>query len=717
MLAAAVSVGHLHPKRAKNYSSQERWKFFVNSQKLYLRLYLLVKMGESGSLARKYDLKSFYDPIVDVVYVTGRSLFVVLLKDGSLVVVPENCQSASEMVREKWPVAVRPQRLWALENDLLVYCEGGNLCKVLLDHSKAQYPAGAITSFLPQSLSLVDQSLAHLSVSKSHVVVVVNVKEGGSVESSKRSKSKTTESVKTVAFLWPIDAASANTNTFWLDGEKMSILNLPVDASSQLLVKVFLYQEGESLSLITTSKDNNNSNITTWMNVDLRGELLFQREIGVDIQEVFDLNDGLWLVDGKGDRKVHGPVVLCEFDRDISLGAVLLVERMADEGPSILYQRSFAMPSHQAQSLLGCLMVSMQSMEQEKTSQTNSVKKSVSGGSQLGQLPANEQEQLNALLQEYLNTVHKEGERGEKARAHIASYGRKRKLVGMELDPRVASSFLDRLRAVEVIDKMDWEVVKALVRSGDVNMGDHAFLFQRALIIYRFDIICEILRFTADVTETHAVAALKRACTLPESFVPKFEIVGCVLWYMEVYRHDRDDGVFISADLPPREQKPGKTTRQLTYHKVFQGILESILLRPAAFTTYLISEAVQSVSPTVAAMVIRILTNLIRGICVPQIAPMPVFFYFGDDQLQRAITWMEGILDAHLTTFALEASRQPAVHKALSATISLVSGAQEALEHTEQLLGTWTHIERVLNRKAGHVQPVEKYYQVESINL
>lgn len=609
-------------------------------------------------------------------------------------------------------------------------------------------------SFLPQSFSHVDESFVDLSVSKSHVVVVMNVRES-SGESSKRSKSKTTETVKSAAFLWPIDATSASTNTFWLGGEKMSILNLPVDASSQL-VKVFLYQEGESLSLVTRSKDN----ITTWMNVDLNGELLLQREIGADIQEVFDLNDGLWLVDGKGDvrclhsryatqllqlslqRKVHGPVVLCEFDRDISLGAVLLVERVADEGPSVLYQRSFTMPSLQAQSLLGCLMVSMQSIEQEKTAQTSSVKKSVSG-SQLGQLPANEQEQLNALLQEYLHTVHKEGERGEKARAYIASYGRKRKLVGMELDPQVASSFLDRLRAVEVIDKMDWEVVKALVRSGDVNMGDHAFLFHRALSIYRFDIICEILRFTADVTEVHAVAALNRACTLPESFVvsqtlpldlllniaelmcllffvfeqPKFEIVGCVLWYMEVYRHDRDDGVFISADLPLREQKPGKSTRQLTYHKVFQGVLESILLRPAAFTTYLISEAVQSVSPTVAAMVIRILANLIRGICVPQIAPMPVFFYFGDDQLQRAITWMEGVLDAHLTTFALEASRQPAVHKALSATISLVSGAQEALEHTEQLLGTWTHIERVLNRKAGHVQPVEKYYQVESINL
>lgn len=79
-------------------------------------------------------------PLTVCLYDYENSLYVVLLKDGSLVVVPENCQSASEMVREKWPV--RPQRLWALENDLLVYCEGGHLCKVLLDNSKAQYPAG-----------------------------------------------------------------------------------------------------------------------------------------------------------------------------------------------------------------------------------------------------------------------------------------------------------------------------------------------------------------------------------------------------------------------------------------------------------------------------------------------------------------------------------------------------------------------------------------------
>lgn len=131
----------------------------------------------------------------------------------------------------------------------------------------------------------------------------------------------------------------------------------------------------------------------------------------------------------------------------------------------------------------------------------------------------------------------------------------------------------------------------------------------------------------------------------------------------------------------------------------------------------MISEAIQNISPSISALVVRVLGLMIGGICNMTRTPKTVFLYCGEEQLQRAVAWIEGILDGHMASFALEAGRQEVIRSALSSTIGLISGAQEALEHAEGLVGAWCHIERVLTRKGTMVQPFDSLYQVERLNL
>jgi hypothetical protein len=220
-------------------------------------------------------------------------------------------------------------------------------------------------------------------------------------------------------------------------------------------------------------------------------------------------------------------------------------------------------------------------------------------------------------------------------------------------------------------------------------------------------------------------------------------ILGCALWWTENIGYDREQHSFVfrssnkqaeqvdntsKVEVPASSKKTSiasngveeakhssSSTNSINRISLIQALLESMLLRQGAFSTYTISEAVQSLSPAMCAVAMRILTVIIGGVHPHKRASL--YLYFREEQVQRAVSWIEGFLDGHLVGFAIEASHQEIIRRALYATIHLVQNAQQALEYCEDLVGVSTHIDRVLNRKGSLVQTVDSLYRVEIVDI
>ena len=85
-----------------------------------------------------------------------------------------------------------------------------------------------------------------------------------------------------------------------------------------------------------------------------------------------------------------------------------------------------------------------------------------------------------------------------------------------------------------------------------------------------------------------------------------------------------------------------KTKKPVSLPRILllQAMLESAFLRQDGYTPYLISVAVQSLSTSMSSILLRILTTIIAGVCDPHRISRQVFLYLGEEELQRAMTWI-----------------------------------------------------------------------------
>lgn len=89
----------------------------------------------------------------------------------------------------------------------------------------------------------------------------------------------------------------------------------------------------------------------------------------------------------------------------------------------------------------------------------------------------------------------------------------------------------------------------------------------------------------------------------------------------------------------------------------------------------------------------------------------------GEEGVGRAIGWVEGLLDSHLPSFVIEASRDKGVRRALTRAMELLGGVGDGLGQMEGVMGVWTHIDRVLTRKAVHMQDSDQLYVIDKIEV
>lgn len=173
------------------------------------------------------------------------------------------------------------------------------------------------------------------------------------------------------------------------------------------------------------------------------------------------------------------------------------------------------------------------------------------------------------------------------------------------------------------------------------------------------------------------------------------------------------------AKKQKREQVAGKQLKNDT--DVLRVVIESILHRRAKFSTAIISEAVQVIPPKQCALIIRVAALTMLDMCSMTLChrqPLNLLEYYGDDQLVRAIEWVEAIMDSHFASFALEAAQASDIRKALKTLVHLCGQADRALETVENVIGELCEIMNNSNKvQQSLLQRNQGIYSIDILRL
>lgn len=155
---------------------------------------------------------------------------------------------------------------------------------------------------------------------------------------------------------------------------------------------------------------------------------------------------------------------------------------------------------------------------------------------------------------------------------------------------------------------------------------------------------------------------------------------------------------------------------------VLRALVEAVVQRRAAFSAVLLSEAVRALSPSTCAVLLRVFALALRGLSARTNdtaagSHSQDLGRFGDDQIRRAVTWMEALLDAHFSATALQAAVHAPTRRALTVAMQVVSGAEVAAEQVEGAMGLWTHITRVAHHGSEQTKPIPGLYKVEQLSF
>ncbi len=154
---------------------------------------------------------------------------------------------------------------------------------------------------------------------------------------------------------------------------------------------------------------------------------------------------------------------------------------------------------------------------------------------------------------------------------------------------------------------------------------------------------------------------------------------------------------------------------------ILRAMIESVLHRSAAFSTVLLSEAVRLLSPSTCALLLRVFAYTLRGLTSlvndDGVSTVHLSAGLGDEQIKRAISWMEALLDGHFSATALQASVHAPTRRALTSAMEAVSNAETAAEEVESAMGLWTHITRVIHHGSEQTKPIAGLYQMEQLSF
>lgn len=163
---------------------------------------------------------------------------------------------------------------------------------------------------------------------------------------------------------------------------------------------------------------------------------------------------------------------------------------------------------------------------------------------------------------------------------------------------------------------------------------------------------------------------------------------------------------------------------------LLRALVESTLRRASAFSAILLGEAVRALPLPCAVLLLQVVTHFVRGLCsgasdsedatttpVLDTRKVHLHAYVTDEEIKRAATWAEALLDGHFSALALHAVGHAGTRRALTYAMGTINGAEDGSELVQSTLGLWTHITRVIHNGGQQVKPITSLYQVEQLDL
>lgn len=201
---------------------------------------------------------------------------------------------------------------------------------------------------------------------------------------------------------------------------------------------------------------------------------------------------------------------------------------------------------------------------------------------------------------------------------------------------------------------------------------------------------------------------------------------GIIHWSEQAQEKATDKKKTPKKASKAEEVSAGSEDRRLD---LLRALVESTLRRASAFSAILLGEAVRALPLPCAVLLLQVVTHFVRGLCggadSDEVTTTPVVdtrkvhlhAYVTDEEIKRAATWAEALLDGHFSALALHAVGHAGTRRALTYAMGTISGAEDGSELVQSTLGLWTHITRVIHNGGQQVKPITSLYQVEQLDL
>jgi hypothetical protein len=322
------------------------------------------------------------------------------------------------------------------------------------------------------------------------------------------------------------------------------------------------------------------------------------------------------------------------------------------------------------------------------------------------------------------------------------------------------SDIIDDIKT-SIVDA-DWAAFMTALRYGSVSVTKYDTLIVLAVVCNRIDVIMHIARFSADLTERQALALLCYCSCLSDSVIMRMEVTnGMLCWVSDADGDDESSQRKKKVQATPKKSarkskkalaaEPVDTLASLgsvdeKRATVVLSCIHALLSRKDAFSSILLSDALQGLSSTSCAAILYAFASLLQSaVCPTQTKAGEIsntmggiISAFRDVHVRRAAVWVEALLDAHFTALAMSASAAAREDPALASfdTTSLLKAtnlnpavsslhqlanvagsAQRSATELGSVLGMWSHITRMKSAPAAHSNPPPAMYSIDRLEL
>jgi hypothetical protein len=739
---------------------------------------IMVMNSENGSLLHKYELPQKTNKkqctILNCSYISEAKSFLLIMSDSSLIRIPEinvisNKLSSSSSLSEisthekiTWPI--QPTNIYNLGNrGIIITCEKGFISHFFLDSE----------SSLPNAPSKPNSKLIK-SFDDKYISLSSNISCGNSIHFTDLKTSKNKD--KIISTTWKNITKRTTNDTIWLSEDDAIISKIPLNIElKEEIVSVccnsnshsftIILSNSESLSLESSSSKSkkskavtnttNNSSKGKLLKIDLNGDIIMERILSYKPISISYINEMIYLTHTTGivvwdirygaqvfemasintlTQGVHRSLVMQSGNNNVSL---ITCNKAIKNNSSSLYRLQISIPFEQTKSSL-CNVIDFlknnKSNENKDINDKGKVLSSLSGNLKRKLIQAQkkieihnkEEEERNALLDlEISNEVVQESEK----KKYI-----KKSPFYLDIPIDASQAFLSRLEEVGTngdLQASDWDTVKLLLLSRTLSLSGNPSLIEQAMKSNRIDVIIQIARYVPDLSETGAVNLLLYSATLSDSILDRLSIGnGTLQWGKAtsslVAEEPKGKKTKKNSKVVVVEQKEKDSSIYLASKKILpvRAMVESLLLRKGGYSSVVLSDAVSKISAQVATVLLRVFSHFVKGLCVSlpnnyeSSTGLP--FVLGDirdEQVRRAVSWTEAILDAHFSSIAMNAMLHVPSRKALHDTMQAVNNADDAAQLVESVLGIVTHMQRVIKAGGEVVNTTTALYQVELLKL